>query len=137
MNSDMATKDLDKILIDTSVWIEFFRKKDPFYSKVLNLLDEDRICCTGIVLAELIQGAKSSEEIRTLKDFTYVFPFLEESRKLWEKAGELSFSLKKTGKQIGLADCYIAAAANHENAGILTLDTHFSAIKEHLDIVLL
>jgi predicted nucleic acid-binding protein len=133
----METKDLDKILIDTSVWIEFFRKRDPFYSNVLKLLDEDRICCTGIVLAELIQGAKSSEEIKTLKDFSCVFSFLEESRKLWEKAGELSFSLKKTGNQIGLSDCYLAVAANQENVGILTMDTHFVAIKKHLDIVLL
>ena len=128
---------MDKILVDTSVWIDFFRKKEPFYSKVLKLLDEDRICCIGIVLAELIQGAKSKEEIKNLKDFTYVFPFLEETGKLWEKAGELSFSLKRSGKQIGLADCYIAIAANKEKVGILTLDKHFAAIKEYLDIVLL
>ncbi len=128
---------MDKILVDTSVWIEFFRKKEPSYSEVLQLLDKDRICCTGIVLAELIQGAKSSQEAKTLKDFAYVFPFLETSGKLCEKAGELSFSLKRAGKQVGLSDGYLAVAANEEKAGILTLDTHFITIKEHLDIVLL
>jgi len=128
---------LDRILVDTSVWIEFFRKKDPFYYRVLKLLDEDRICCIGIILAELIQGAKSKEEIQALKDFSYVFPFLEESRKLWEKAGELSFELMSVGKQIGLADCYISVAANNENIGILTRDNHFMTIKEHLNIILL
>jgi predicted nucleic acid-binding protein len=128
---------LDKVLVDTSAWIEFFRRKDPFYSRVLNLIDEDRICCIGIVLAELIQGAKSEEEIKTLKDFAYVFPFLEESRKLWEKAGELSFTLKRAGIQIGLSDCYISIVANNGKAGILTKDNHFNTIKDHLDIVLL
>jgi predicted nucleic acid-binding protein len=128
---------LDKVLVDTSVWIDFFRKKEPCYSTVLKLLDEDRICCIGIVLAELIQGAKSREEIKTLKDFTYVFSFLEESAKLWEKAGELSFSLRKSGRQIGLSDCYIAIAANKEKVGILTMDNHFMTIKEYLDIVVL
>ena len=71
--------------------------------------DLDKICCIGIVLAELIQVTKFKEEIMTLKDFVYVFTFLEESSKFWEKAGELSFSLKRSGKQVGLSDCYIAA----------------------------
>lgn len=128
---------MDKVLVDTSVWIDFFRKREPCYSKVLKLLDEDRICCLGIVLAELIQGAQSREGIKALKDFTYVFSFLEESAKLWEKAGELAFSLKKSGKQIGLSDCYIAVAANKDKTEILTLDNHFITIKEHLDIVLI
>ena len=128
---------MDRVLIDTSVWIDFFRKKEPFYSRVLKLLDDDKICCTGIVLAELIQGAKSRDDIGALKDFTYVFPFLEESANIWGKAGELAFSLRRSGKQIGLSDCYIATSAHKEKVGIFTLDNHFIAIKDHLDIVLL
>jgi predicted nucleic acid-binding protein len=128
---------LDKVLVDTSAWIEFFRKREPFYSDVLKLLDEDRICCTGMVLAELIQGARTREEIKALKDFTCVFPFLEESTANWEKAGELSFLLRKSGKQIGLSDCYIAVSADKAKTPILTLDQHFKAIQEHLDIALL
>ena len=128
---------MDRVLVDTSVWIDFFRKKEPFYSRVLQLLDEDRICCIGIVLAELIQGAKSAKETKVLKDFTHVFSFLEESTRVWEKAGELSFSLRKSGQQIGLSDCYIALAAYREKAAILTVDNHFNIIKEHLGIVLL
>jgi predicted nucleic acid-binding protein len=127
---------LDKVLVDTSVWIDFFRKKAPCYSKVLKLFDEDRICCIGIILAELIQGTKSREEIKVLIDFTYVFFFLEESGELWEKAGELSFSLIKSGKQIGLSDCYIAMAANKSNSKLFTLDNHFIIIKEYLDGIL-
>jgi predicted nucleic acid-binding protein len=128
---------LDKILVDTSVLIEYFRKKDPLYSTVNKLIDEDRICCTGLVLAELIQGARSRDEIKALKDFTYVFSFLEESANLWEKAGELSFELKKAGQQIGLADCYIAAAASKSGVAILTLDDHFTLIQRQLKITLL
>ena len=128
---------MDKVLVDTSVWINFFRKKEPFYSNVLKLIDEDKICCTGIILAELIQGTKSRKEIGTLKDFLSVFYFFRESTELWGKAGELSFSLRKAGKQIGLSDCYIVIAANRENVGILTLDNHFTTIKEHLELILL
>jgi predicted nucleic acid-binding protein len=66
-----------------------------------------------------------------------VFDFLEESSRLWEKAGELSFSLKREGKSIGLSDCDIAVAAYSSDTPILTLDEHFSIIKEQLDVILL
>jgi predicted nucleic acid-binding protein len=133
----METTDLDKVMVDTSAWINFFRKIEPVYSDVLKLFQEDRICCLGIVLAELIQGTRSMEEIKTLKNFLYVFSFLEESSRMWEKAGELSFSLKREGKTIGLSDCYVAVAANKARVAIYTLDEHFTSIKEHLDITLL
>jgi predicted nucleic acid-binding protein len=132
----MEMEGLDKVLVDTSAWIDFFRQKEPIYSRVSQLLDEDRICCLGIILAELIQGTRSKEEIKTLKDFIFVFPFLKDSTKLWEKAGELSFTLKRAGMQVGLSDCYIATAASDEKAAILTLDEHFKLIKTYLDLTL-
>ncbi len=122
-------KELDKILIDTSIWIEYFRKKEPYYKTLSKWIDEDKICCIGIILAELLQDAKHKKEMDVLKDFLYIFDFLEESKFLWEKAGELSFNLSKKGYKIGLSDCYIAVSANKNNIGILTLDNHFKIIK--------
>ena len=128
---------MDKVLVDTSAWIDYFRKKEPVYSRVSTLLDDDKICCIGLVMAELIQGVKNRNGIKALEDFIYVFTFLEESAKLWAKAGELSFTLGKAGKPVGLADCYIAILANRNKVGLMTLDSHFRSIKEHVDIDLL
>jgi len=80
---------LDKVLVDTSVWIEFFKKREPWYSTVSRLMDDKRVCCAGIILAELIQGAKSTKELEVLKDFRHVFEFPDESVDLWQAAGEL------------------------------------------------
>jgi predicted nucleic acid-binding protein len=133
----MEMKGLGKILIDTSVWIEFFRKKEPYYEIVSNWIDEDRICCIGIVLAELIQGSKAEKELSVIKDFLHVFEFLDDSKDLWEKAGELSFNLRKKGYHIGLSDCYIATASLKNKVSILSLDNHFGFIKEMLKIDLI
>lgn len=130
----MKTKDSDKILVDTSAWIEFFRKKAPYYKAILELIDSSRICCTGIVLAELIQGAKSQKELDVLKEFLHVFDFLPDSTELWGKAGELSFSLRLKGETVGLADCYISMVASSNNVKLLTLDKHFEIIKKKIDI---
>ena len=127
---------MDKVLVDTSAWIEFFKKKEPLHSTVSGLMDDKRICCTGIVLAELIQGAKSEKEMEVLRDFRHVFEFLDESVDLWQAAGELSQSLLRKGKSVGLSDCYLAVAAKTNKVKVLTLDKHFETIKGAISISL-
>lgn len=126
----MRTEDLDKVLIDTSVWIEFFRKQEPYFSAVQDLIEEDRVCCVGLIYAELLQGAKSENEINTLREFIHVFDFIPELPAIWEKAGLMLRTLKKKGKSIGLADCFIASCAVSCRAEVLTLDRHFDVIKK-------
>ncbi len=120
---------MDKVLVDTSAWIEFFKKKEPWYSAVSGLMDDKRVCCAGIVLAELMQGAKSEKEMEVLRDFRHVFEFLNESVDLWQGAGELSQALLRKGKSIGLSDCYLAVSAKAGEVKVLTIDKHFEAIK--------
>lgn len=125
---------MDKVFVDTSAWIEFFRKKEPYFSLISELMDKDAICCSGIILAELLQGVKSERELQTIKEFIHVFEFLPEARELWEKAGELSFTVRKKGWSAGLSDCYIALAALSVNAQLLTLDKHFSSLGKVMDL---
>ena len=125
---------MGKILVDTSAWIEFFRRKEPYYSVVLELVDNDMVCCIGIVLAELLQGAKSEKELNTIKEFLHVFDFLPESVDSWKKAGELSYTMKQKGRAIGLSDCYIAVAIRSSNVELLTLDKHFGILKKEIEL---
>ena len=127
-------KDSDKVLVDTSAWIEFFRKREPYCSAIGNWMDEDSICCTGLIVAELLQGVKTEKEFGAIKDFLQVFEFLKENKELWKKAGELSFNLGRKGYTVGLSDCYIAVAALENDVWILTLDKHFHLIKNVIDI---
>jgi len=125
---------LGKVLVDTSAWIEFFRKKEPYHAVVLGLIDEDRVCCAGIILGELLQGARSDKELGVLKDFLHVFEFVPETPDLWEKAGELSFALRRKGDPVGLSDCFIAVAAMACDVEILTLDKHFGILKKEVRV---
>lgn len=133
----METNGLDKVLVDTSAWIEFFRKKEPWFSLVSKLMDDKRVCCAGIVLAELLQGAKSEKELEVLRDFRHVFEFLPESVDQWQAAGELSNTLARKGKSAGLSDCYLAVSAKTAGAKVLTLDKHFGQLKGQAGITLL
>jgi len=133
----MKTGGSAKVLVDTSVWISFFRKETPNHLRVSELIDDNRIACCGLILAELIQGVKTEKELAWLDDFLMVFEFPAEAPMLWRKAGELSFRLRKSGKSIDLADCYIATLAGEMGYSILTLDKHFIALAKETGIKLL
>jgi predicted nucleic acid-binding protein len=130
-------KDSARILVDTSIWIDFFRRKEPAYTKVVQLIDEDRICCAGIILSELMQGANSEKELNVLKDFLHVYAFINETPETWKKTGELSFRLRKRGKETPLSDCLISVLSLEADASIYTYDKHFKIIQAFENISLI
>ncbi len=125
-----------RVLVDTSVWIEFFRKHEPYYSIVTRLIDDEQVYCCGIILAELMQGAKSDKELSVLDDFPRVFPFIAATPQLWADAGRLAFQLRRKDVTIGLSDCYIAVAAASVRAQVATLDNHFLMLGKPAKITL-
>jgi tRNA(fMet)-specific endonuclease VapC len=102
----------EKVLIDTSVWIKYFRDKPTSVSrKVDEILSKQEVYVPKIVIAELIQGAKSEREISVIEDFVDAFNIIDQKEDTWIKTGKLSFTLKRKGKTINLTDCYIAMIA--------------------------
>jgi predicted nucleic acid-binding protein len=133
----MTTSGSAEVLVDTSAWIDYFRQREPFHGIVAELLDADRICCVGLILAELLQGAKGEQEQTVLRGFPDVFPFIEEALPLWIKAGELSATLRRQGQTVGLSDCFIAVAARERGAAVLTNDRHFDWLSQAVGVALI
>ena len=124
-----------KILVDTSIWVEYFNRPESGYAQRLaELLEIEGVCVTGIILAELLQGAKTNAEFELLRKNLKVLPLLKESEKTWEKVGKLSFELRRKGTVIPLTDCLIAVLARENNCQIFTLDNHFTYVPQ-LEIV--
>ncbi len=124
----METTALARVLIDTSIWIEFFRGREPYRGIVTKLIDDEQVVCCGIILAELMQGAKSDKELAVLNDFIKVFTFIPETPELWAAAGKLSGKLRRKGVTVGLSDCFIATAAASVKIQVATLDSHFEVL---------
>lgn len=49
----------------------------------------------------------------------------------------LAYQLKRKGKTVNLADCYIAIIAQEQGCRVFTLDEHFKEIQKVTDIALL
>jgi predicted nucleic acid-binding protein len=129
----------DNVIVDTSVWISYLQTNAP--ASLSDLVDEhlsqSEIYVPKIVLAELIQGAHSEKDIATILDFIEAFSIIGEQENTWGEAGKLSYALKKKGKTVNLADCYIAVMAQEHHCAVLTLDKHFKDIQKEAGIKLI
>lgn len=119
------------VLVDTSVWIDYFLQRNSRLEKTMDLLLENsQVATAAIILAELTCGAKTEQEIRKLKEHLRPLQWIQSSDAHWQRAGELSFRLRQKGKTVNLSDCYIASLAHTGQATIFSLDKHFAWIAE-------
>ena len=122
------------ILVDTSVWIDFF---NGFKSKESDLLTEYiesdfPIYLCPIILQEILQGFKEDKDFIIAKDLLLEFPILEMNHiDSSIGAAELYRKLKKEGKSIRRSnDCLIAYYVICNNLPILHKDRDFKIISE-------
>ncbi|HPP40975.1 MAG TPA: PIN domain-containing protein [Syntrophorhabdaceae bacterium] len=120
----------DKILADTSVWIEFFKKDSEIGDKLSSLLAEGSVTICGIVIFELLQGIKSDKEKSIILNAISELPYIEMDSSLWQKSAMLAASLRRKGITLPLSDVIIASIVLEHNLSIFTLDKHFDDIPE-------
>ena len=131
---------VDRVLIDTSVWIDYFKGADSDLTQAVEaLIKSGSVCTAGIILAELLQGARSDLEMRVIEDIKESFVLLTSDREgeAWLEAGGLSRELRKAGTTVHLADCLIAVLARENRCRIATRNVHFQAINEKVRIELI
>ncbi|HLE09474.1 MAG TPA: PIN domain-containing protein, partial [Thermodesulfobacteriota bacterium] len=119
----------------TSAWIDYFQN-GAVSEKLDDMLSGGNVYVPMVVIAELIQGARSEKEIAVIKDFVEAFTIIDQKEDTWLEAGRLAYRLKKKGKTTNLTDCYIAIIARDSGCRILTLDKHFKEIQKEFGIML-
>lgn len=122
---------VNKVLIDTSAWIDFLRSSSGLVGDaVADLIRLDRAYLTGPVIAELLHGVRGSKEAFQLNDIFTTIPYLEIDRNDWKMTGNTLQKLRGKGLSIPLTDVLIASVAVRNNMAVLTLDKHF----QHLSV---
>jgi predicted nucleic acid-binding protein len=91
-------------------------------------LDQDVVCITGIVIAELLQGSRTDEEAALLLAKTQPITFLEAPREAWVLTGQTAAALRRRGLTLPLSDVFLAAVAQFHGCAIYTTDAHFARI---------
>ena len=130
---------MSDILVDTSVWLEFFRVRDSLYGEALDhLLEEERVCTTNLIKAEIIPGARTPKQFRELKGYFNALPLAAEPASLWEEIIEVQFQLKRKGiNGISIPDLIIAVVAKANLKVVFTKDRDFQRIQRALAVELM
>ena len=130
---------MDKVIVDTSAWIESFRPQSEktFINLVKDLIVKGRILIPGIIKTELLRGTKNKKEYNQLNDLLKGLEYLPVSDGFWEKLSLFSFRLFRKGVTVPLTDTYIALLGIENNASILHRDKHFDLIAEKVPLKIL
>lgn len=121
------------ILVDTSVWIDFFRGTGS--ARILHHLieREESLCLTGIHLAEILQGIKEDRVHEQIQRHLLTFPiFLTNGVETYLHASDIFRTCRRRGKTIRkTVDCIISAISIENNLTLLHNDRDFDNIAKY------
>jgi hypothetical protein len=58
-----------KVLVDISVWIQFLKGSNQFFSSMLKLIENGEIYTLELIFAELLQRVKTNRKLKLIRDF--------------------------------------------------------------------
>ena len=110
------------ICIDTSILIEYFRKKNKENTMLFQIAKhESNLAISSITKYEIYCGS-TEDQISFWNSLFENFTILEFGDETSHIASEIYKSLKKSNKLIGIADILIAACALEHDAKMATIN---------------
>jgi tRNA(fMet)-specific endonuclease VapC len=120
----------EKLLIDTSILIDYFRKKKVENSILFHLVDNYDLNISVITEFEFLIGF-SDERLFFAKEIISQMEIFDINKSITEVARLIYQKLKKINKLIPIPDLFIASTAMHYNIPLATLNKkHFENIED-------
>ncbi len=119
---------MNQILVDSSVWIAFFRGSLP-RDGIFNLIDANQICTNDLILSEIIPSLMIKKQSALIETLTR----LERSPLSIEWREIISYQVKNLQKgihKVGISDLIIMQNTIQNNLVLFTLDSHFKLMSE-------
>ncbi len=128
------------ILVDTTVWIDFFSSLSLLHVVALETIIKRRenICICGIILAEVLQGIRQDTEFRKTRDLFKTLILLPMPYTVYLRSADIYRKLRKIGITIRKPlDCMIASVAIENDILLLHKDKDFQPIEKHCGLKVL
>ena len=122
------------VLVDTTVWVDFFADHlEPHVTALESSIEQkDDVCICGIILTEVLQGIQKEKDYKKTKDLFDKLIFLPMTYASFIKAVEIYRSLRRKGITIRKPlDCMIASVAIEHDIPFLHNDRDFDPIEKH------
>ena len=125
------------ILVDSSVWIDYFNGVEATETKLLDeFLTTDTICIGDIILAEVLQGYRNDKDYKLAKDMLLELPIYQiMTPELAIVCADNYRKLRKKGITVRRSvDNWIAIFCIQNKIPLLFSDKDFNAYVEHLGL---
>jgi predicted nucleic acid-binding protein len=117
------------ILVDTSVWVTSLRREASREREELALLLAlDEAATTDLVVAEVLQGARTEADFQELSTKLDAPHYYHAGESVWLQAARLSFDLKRRGLTTPLSDLVIASVALANDLTVYATDSDFARV---------
>ena len=117
------------LLVDTSVWIEVFRK--PSRVRLEEIGDFDDVATCLPVVQEVLQGFRDERAYQTARDALFALPMVDSplTPAVFDQAIDLYRAARRSGLTIRSGvDCLIAACAIRHSLTVLHHDRDFDLL---------
>jgi len=122
---------MNNVIIDSSVWIDFFTGRSPAAALTIDrhISDLSAAVC-GLILSELLPMGRTQHERNEIEEYLRALTCLPDPPMLWENVIELKKAFRLRGiSGIGIPDIILCAVALHNNCPIISSDAHFEKIR--------
>ena len=119
---------MSQILVDSSVWIAFFRGSIP-QDALFELIDTNQICINDLVLSEIVPSLLMKKE-KGLVDTLYKIQRYPLSINWLELINFQVKNLRKGINKVGISDLIIMQNVIQQNLVLYALDFHFTKMAE-------
>jgi len=125
------------ILVDSSVWIDFFNGRDtPETDRLEGGVRRGNVLIGDLILAEVLQGFRNEADFNTARQLLAPFPIIEiagpamalQSARNFRHLRSLGLTVRKT------IDCLIATRCMADRHALLFSDRDFAPFVEHLGL---
>lgn len=120
-------------LIDTSLWVDFFRgKSEAIKNRIMDMVSNNRIYYNGIIIHELLTGARSKKQTEFIIDSFSGLKYLEMDREFFVQSSRIASQLRSSGITLPMTDIMKATHAKLNNLIIFAKDKHFEAMGQRI-----
>ena len=129
------------MIINTSVWIDYFNGYDSWQANRLTtaIEDNEQIIIPGIVTTEILLGFKTNAQANKVAELLSAFGNTQDlTQDDYQQAAQIYRTCRTHGITIrSTIDCLIATLCLRDNKEILSKDRDFSMIAQHFPLTII
>lgn len=115
---------MNRILVDSSVWIDYFNGNNPKANILSDLIDHNSVCINNLILAELIPFIRNTGELN-LVDLLMSIANININIE-WNQIMDMqTVNLKHGFSKIGIPDLIILQNVIQNDLFLFSFDKHF------------